>query len=163
MRVLLISCYELGHQPLALASPAAHILSAGHAVECLDLAVEALDERKVKNADFVGISIPMHTAIRLGVKAAARVRSLKPECHICFYGLYASLNEDYLLRNDADSVIGGEFERPLVHLIQSLAGNESARHQGASTRARHEEPSKPPMARQEIPVKGASESRLLCL
>ena len=72
MRVLLVSCYELGHQPLALASPAAQILAAGYPLDCLDLAVEPFDLQKVRRADFVGISIPMHTAIRLGVKAAAR-------------------------------------------------------------------------------------------
>src|SRR5262245_29143557 len=120
MRVLLISCYELGHQPLALASPAAHLLAhTGAAVECLDLAVESLDPDKVRRADVVGISVPMHTALRLGVRAAARVRALNPRCHICFYGLYSSLNSDYLLAHFADSVIGGEYELPLTKLVQS--------------------------------------------
>jgi len=31
--VLLCSTYELGHQPLALAEPAAHLLAAGFEVE----------------------------------------------------------------------------------------------------------------------------------
>src|SRR5262249_4144413 len=122
MRVLLVSCYELGHQPLALASPAAHLLAqTTAAVECLDLAVEPLDPDKVRRADVVGISVPMHTPLRLGVRAAARVRSLNPICHICFYGLYASLNSEYLLGHLADSVIGGEYERPLVNLVKSLS------------------------------------------
>jgi radical SAM superfamily enzyme YgiQ (UPF0313 family) len=122
MRVLLVSCYELGHQPLALAGPAAHILAeTPAAVECLDLAVEPFDAGKVRRADIVGISVPMHTALRLGVRAAARVRSLNATCHICFYGLYASLNRDYLLGHVADSVIGGEYERPLINLVRSLS------------------------------------------
>ncbi len=120
MRVLLVSCYELGHQPLALASPAAFLIAEGFEVECLDLAVEPLDVEQIERADFVGISIPMHTAIRLGVKAAERVRSINPDCHLCFYGLYASLNDDYLLRKTADSVIGAEFEGPLVELVNAL-------------------------------------------
>ena len=122
MRVLLISCYELGHQPLALASPAAHLLAyTGVAVECLDLAVDPLDPDKVRRADVVGISVPMHTALRLGVRAAARVRALNPACHICFYGLYSSLNSEYLLAHFADSVIGGEYELPLTNLVKSLS------------------------------------------
>ena len=46
-------------------------------MECLDLAVEVLDEAKVRRADFVGISTPMHTAIRLGVKAGELVRGVE--------------------------------------------------------------------------------------
>ncbi|MDA1062398.1 MAG: hypothetical protein O2895_05785, partial [Chloroflexi bacterium] len=43
-RVLLLSTYELGHQPLGLAAAAAALRAAGHRVDCLDLAVEPLDE-----------------------------------------------------------------------------------------------------------------------
>ena len=37
MRVLLVSTYELGHQPLHLASPAQALRHAGHEVRTLDL------------------------------------------------------------------------------------------------------------------------------
>ncbi len=40
MRVLLVSTYELGHQPLHVTSPAAALRNAGHEVRCLDLLVE---------------------------------------------------------------------------------------------------------------------------
>jgi len=40
MRVLLVSTYELGHQPLHVASPAALLRRVGHDVRCLDLSVE---------------------------------------------------------------------------------------------------------------------------
>lgn len=122
MKVVLLSTYELGHQPLGLASPAAYLLEAGHEVTCFDLAIERLDRRKVRAADLVGISIPMHTAIRLGVRWAEKVRALNDRCQVCFYGLYASLNEDYLLSIGADSVIGGEFEQPLLDLVSRLSG-----------------------------------------
>jgi len=67
----------------------------------------------------------MHTALRLGVRAAERVREINPSCHICFYGLYASLNSEYLLKRFADSVIGGEFEEPLLRLVKELSRKES--------------------------------------
>ena len=133
MNVLLISCYELGHQPFGVASAGAHLLAGGrHEVECLDLAVEVLDEAKVSRADFVGISTPMHTAIRLGVKAGELVRGLNPQCHICYFGLYAFLNEDYLLDGVADSVVGGEFETPLTQHVDRLAENAPPRPGGVS-------------------------------
>jgi len=118
--ILLISCYELGHQPLGIASPLGSLEHAGYAPEGLDISVERFDPAKVAQARFVGISVPMHTALRLGVRVAERVRAINPGCHICFYGLYASLNAEYLLEQGADSVIGGEFETPLVALVEAL-------------------------------------------
>ncbi len=121
MNVLLVSTYEMGHQPLGLARPAAHLRAAGHEVRCQDLAVDHLDESLVRAAEFVGISVPMHTAARLGIAAAARIRALNRQAHICFYGLYASLNAEVLVPRYADSVIGGELEEPLAHLVDRLA------------------------------------------
>ena len=119
--ILLISCYELGHQPIGLASPLGFLERAGYTPEVMDIAVETLDVEKAARAGFVGICVPMHTALRLGVHVATRLREVNPTCHICFYGLYASLNAEYLLEHHADSVIGGEYEKPLVELIDSLA------------------------------------------
>jgi radical SAM superfamily enzyme YgiQ (UPF0313 family) len=124
--VLLISCYELGHQPLGLASPLGFLKRAGFAPDCLDISVEPFDAEKVARARFVGVSVPMHTALRLGVLAAERVREINPSCHVCFYGLYASLNEQYLLERVADSVVGGEFEQSLTALILGLEKESAA-------------------------------------
>ena len=129
-QILLIACYELGHQPLSLAWPAAALRDAGYEVSTCDLAVESLDEKVVRQADFVGIAAPMHTAIRLGVEAARKARTLNPQAHLCFFGLYAWLNANYLLGRSnshaplADSVIGGEYEGPLRRLVGALARGE---------------------------------------
>ena len=122
-QVLLISCYELGHQPLELAWPLAALRQAGIEAAALDLAVQPFDDRAARAATFVGIATPMQTALRLGVQAARRVRAANPDAHICFFGLYAWLNRDYLLAHEGDSVIGGETEAPLVRLVRAaLAG-----------------------------------------
>ncbi|HEU5262161.1 MAG TPA: CUAEP/CCAEP-tail radical SAM protein [Gemmatimonadales bacterium] len=118
--VLLVSCYELGHQPLGLAWPKAFLEEAGYAPDTIDLAVEPLDEAKARRARFVGIAVPMHTALRLGVRAAERIRRVSPGCRIVFHGLYALLNADYLLEDLADAVLGGEAEGELVALARRL-------------------------------------------
>src|SRR5687768_4303662 len=97
--ILLVSCYELGHQPLAVASPLGFLERAGYAADPLDLSVTSFDQEKIAAATFIGISVPMHTALRLGVQAAEQIRKLNPTCHLCFYGLYASLNSEYLLEH----------------------------------------------------------------
>ena len=116
--ILLVSCYELGHQPLGLAWPRAFLERAGYAPETLDLAVEPFDADKARRARLVAISVPMHTALRLGVRAADQVRRLNGSCRIVFYGLYALLNADYLSAHGADAVLGGELEQELVALVR---------------------------------------------
>jgi radical SAM superfamily enzyme YgiQ (UPF0313 family) len=111
----------LGHQPLSIALPTGFLRRAGFEPDSMDIAVEDFDPEKVARADFIGIAVPMHTALRLGVRVAQRARELNPDCHICFYGIYASLNSAYLLDHGADSCVGGEYEQPLVALVESIA------------------------------------------
>src|SRR5437867_1900358 len=126
--ILLVACYELGHQPLAVAWPAAFLEREGYAPAVMDVSVEPFDAERVRRAKLVAISVPMHTALRLGVAVAERVRTVNAACHIAFYGLYATLNADHLLAGVADSVMSGEIESTLVDLAQRLG---SSQHQQA--------------------------------
>jgi radical SAM superfamily enzyme YgiQ (UPF0313 family) len=118
--ILLIAGYELGHQPLAVAWPAAFLEQLGYRPSVMDVSAEPFDVARAARAKLVAISVPMHTALRIGVAVAERVRAVNPGCHLTFYGLYASLNADYLLAHGADSVIGGEAEAPLGELARAL-------------------------------------------
>src|SRR5437588_12170819 len=110
MKVLLCSTYELGHQPLALAQPAAQLLASGFDVQCRDLAVQSLERAVVEWADVVGISIPMFTAIRLGVKLGDQIKTVNPRAHVTYFCLYASLNVQHIFDDRADSVVGVEID-----------------------------------------------------
>src|SRR4051812_30950119 len=114
VQVLLVSTYELGHQPLHVASPAAALRAAGHDVRCLDLSVEQWDAGLAEWAEKVAFSVPMHTAMRLAMRAAQALKSARPDVPICFYGLYAPVSRDLTLGRLADRVIAGEYERALV-------------------------------------------------
>ena len=76
--ILLVACYELGHQPLAVAWPAAFLERAGYAPAVMDVSVEPFDPERVRRAKLVAISVPMHTALRLGVTGRRRVRAGEP-------------------------------------------------------------------------------------
>ncbi len=154
-RTLLIACYELGHQPVSVAWPLASLRQAGHTAAVLDLAVQPFAPILARAATFVGIAVPMHTALRLGVQAAARVRAANPKAHICFYGLYAWLNDDYLLADLADSVIAGEAEAALVALVEALAAGQAPESvPGVSTRAVRAQPQ---LQRLPLPVPDRSD------
>jgi radical SAM superfamily enzyme YgiQ (UPF0313 family) len=122
MKVLLVSTYELGHQPFGLASPAAWLAEAGAEVSCLDLAVESLDEETVRAVGLIAVYLPMHTATRLASIVVPRIRTFNPSAHLCFYGLYAPLNEEFLRTElGGGTVLGGEFESGLVSLYKRLS------------------------------------------
>jgi radical SAM superfamily enzyme YgiQ (UPF0313 family) len=121
--IVLVSCYEPGHQPQGVASAVAFLRRAGFAPTCLDLAVEELDaaaEARLAAARLVAISVPMHTAMALGLRVAARVRAANPTAHVCFFGLYAVLNRE-LLVTVADSVLAPDAEEQLVSIASGGA------------------------------------------
>jgi radical SAM superfamily enzyme YgiQ (UPF0313 family) len=120
MKAVLISTYELGHQPFGLASPAAWLRAQGATVTCLDLSREDFREESIRGADLVAFYVPMHTATRLGANLVARVRELNPRGHLCFYGLYAPVNEAYLRGLGVQTILGGEFEAGLGRLAAAL-------------------------------------------
>ena len=100
--------------------PLAFLERAGYRPATLDLAVEALDPKRVAQARLVAISVPMHTAMRIGIQFARKVRELNPSVHVCFHGVYAPLNAKLLREGLADSLLGGECEEELVKLVRNL-------------------------------------------
>jgi radical SAM superfamily enzyme YgiQ (UPF0313 family) len=139
--ILLVSTYELGHQPHGITLPKAFLERAGFRPDSLDLAVEPVDAVRILRAKLVVFSVPMHTALRLGIEAARRVRAMNPGAALCFHGLYAPLNARRLLniflggpaahptststtRSGAVAVLGGECEEDLVALAAAAERGE---------------------------------------
>ncbi|MEX1125591.1 MAG: radical SAM protein [Acidimicrobiia bacterium] len=128
MRLLLVSTYELGHQPIHLAVPAAGLSAAGIEVHTLDLSVGRLDEGFLEGMDAVAFSVPMHTAMRLATDLALRIREARPGMPIAFYGLYAAVGREWTVGKVADLVIAGEYIAELVAWATAIAeGRESRR------------------------------------
>jgi radical SAM superfamily enzyme YgiQ (UPF0313 family) len=118
--ILLASTYELGHSPHGVAFAAAFLERAGFAPAALDLAVERLDLPRIRRASLIAISVPMHTALRIALAFATRVRAENPRAVLAFHGLYAPLNVGLLLRAGASAVLGGECEDELVALAEAV-------------------------------------------
>jgi len=120
VRILLISTYELGRQPFGLASPAAWLRAEGHEVALADVSRESLPAAAMEQAGLVAFFLPMHTATRLLPRVVEKVRAVNPRAHLCAYGLYAPLNHEMLRGAGVATIIGGEFEQPLVDLARRL-------------------------------------------
>ncbi len=140
--ILLVSTYELGHQPSGITSPKAFLECSGFAPAALDLAVEPLDPERLARAELVLFSVPMHTALRLALRAADRVRALRPEALLAFHGLYAPLHAELLRGKGAVAAFGGECEGEIVALAERL-------ERGLGPGAFHV---KAPVARLALPV-----------
>lgn len=119
MRVGLVSTYELGRQPVHLASPAARLRQAGHEVRTLDLAVEPWSEELVAWGEVFAFSAPMHTALRLATRAAERVRQRRGMVPIAVYGLYAAVAGS---DGPFSRAIAGEYEEGLLEWVSSAQG-----------------------------------------
>ncbi len=109
MRALLIASYELGHQPLQVAAPAARLRARGHDVRCLDLSIDDWDPTLVAWADRIAFSVPMHTATQIARQGIARVREQRPDVPVAGYGLYGEM-----LAGVADRVLAGETDVALA-------------------------------------------------
>ena len=123
MKVVLLSTYDLGHQPFGLASPAAWLAEVGADVACVDLAVDSLDEGAVREAGLIALYLPMHTATRLAARVIPKIIAINGSAHVCCYGLYAPLNEEFLRGLGVGTILGGEFEGELAALARRLMDN----------------------------------------
>jgi len=87
----------------------------------LDLSVDTWSDEAAAWAEAVAFSVPMHTAMRLAVRAATALRRSRPEVPVCFFGLYAAVSALTTVGTVADRVIAGEFEPALVAWVDELA------------------------------------------
>ena len=80
MQIVLISTYDLGHQPFGLASPAAWLREVGVEVVCVDVAIRPFPQNlpAIQQADLIGFFLPMHMATRQAVPLIQRVRHINP-------------------------------------------------------------------------------------
>jgi hypothetical protein len=127
VRILLVSTYELGRQPVHLASPAATLRAAGHEVRTVDVAVDELKTADVEWAERMAISVPMHTATRLADSLVAAATVQRPQLPIALYGLYAGVGSA-----PVETRLEGEYEPALVQWASGAATPPITRHLGRS-------------------------------
>lgn len=140
MRILLVSTYELGRQPVHLASPTAALRAAGHEVLTRDLAVEELTDDLVTWADRVAISVPMHTATRMADQLARAIGEAPSRPPVALFGLYAGVGSA-----EVDARLEGEYEPGLLAWAEGEDVG-TVRHLGRSKFALPERADLPPLS-----------------
>ncbi|MBQ0724817.1 MAG: radical SAM protein [Cycloclasticus sp.] len=118
--ILLISPYDLGRQPFALAHNHRWLSDHGFNVKCLDLSIQKLDLDELQQADLIGLYLGMHTATRIALKALPKINQFAPKATLFAFGLYAPLNQDVLSQHQVQYCFGGESEPDILTLAQRL-------------------------------------------
>ena len=109
---------------MAAAGAIAALERAGFSPAAQDVSVEKLSPEALARAKLVLISVPMHTALQLGVRVAAKAR--EAGARVAFFGLYAVLNAEHLRARHGDFVAGEE-ATGLVELATALQEGRAPR------------------------------------
>ena len=120
MELLVISTFEGGYQPVTAMAACTAVNKAGFHAELLDVYVDGVDVERIKLAKHIAISIPLFDSLESGVALLDSIKEVNPEAKIIFFGQYATLNPERLTGKYGDYTIVGEFENPLVSLIDHL-------------------------------------------
>jgi radical SAM superfamily enzyme YgiQ (UPF0313 family) len=129
--IALISPYDLGRQPFAIAEPAALLKQAGYRPVCIDLSQQKLDSELPADARVVFIHLGMLTATRIAIEALPRIRKRAASARIAVFGWYAPINSELMRELGADAVFGGESDQDMVDYVQSVIDetDHPARHE----------------------------------
>ena len=120
--ILLVATYESGFQPLHLAQPQACLLKSG--IGSGDLGLDGTDSGRTASQGISRRGLFCAHAHGLNTERCSGQFPALPvaQGQICFYGLYAGLNSEYLLDTGlADRVLAGEVEAELTTWAQQLA------------------------------------------
>ena len=131
LSVVLISPYDLGRQPIAVAEAAALLEKAGFDPVCIDLSQQKLDIKLPADARVIFIHLGMLTATRIAIEALPRIHARAPDARIAVFGWYAPINDGLMRELGVDAVFGGESDEDMVRYARSVAS-------GSDHPARHE-------------------------
>lgn len=129
--VVLISPYDLGRQPFALAELSALLTRAECNVVCIDLSQQKLDALLPARSDVVFVHLGMLTATRIALEALPRIKNRLPDTRIAVYGWYAPINEALMRNAGIDAVFGGESDEDMVEYVLNTRNGKDhpARHE----------------------------------
>jgi len=120
MNIALVSIFEAGMQPLALATAGGHLKRAGLGCAAFDAYHSPVSEQDLDCFDLVVLSLPGFESLQGATALAAQIRRARPETIVGFVGTYAALNANALLEKYADWIILGDFEESLVEICNRI-------------------------------------------
>lgn len=126
IKILVISSFEGGYQPITAISAYSGLKNAGYEnTHFHDTYVDGIPENLFSNADLIAISVPLFDALQAGLQLSEMIRATAPNAQIVFFGQYATLNAGRLPGKYGNYAVCGEWEQPLINLAHHISsGNE---------------------------------------
>src|SRR5258708_25523010 len=94
--ILVVSCYELGRQPVVAAAALAGLERAGFAPGVQDVSVEKLSEEALRRGRLAARSVPTHTPPHPGGRLGSPARPAKPSPPSALFSPSATPNAPHL-------------------------------------------------------------------
>lgn len=120
---VLVSIFEGGYQPLNALTGLAALRRAGHETDFIDAYVEGVDLERLGRYDTVIFPVPLFDSLMSAVQVCNDLERVGSRAERVMFGQYATINAPYLSSRYADHVVTGEWEVPLVSLMDRKRGS----------------------------------------
>ncbi|MBM7068587.1 arsinothricin biosynthesis radical SAM protein ArsL [Actibacterium sp. 188UL27-1] len=121
---ILVSIFEGGYQPINALTGLAALRNAGHDTDFLDAYVEGYDIDRLKDYDTIILPVPLFDSLNSAIRLCKELDDAGCTADKVMFGQYATINAKYLTGRYADHVVSGEWEVPLVSLMDRKAGSD---------------------------------------
>ena len=121
---VLVSIFEGGYQPLNALTGLAALRSAGHDTDFIDAYVEGVDIARLSRYDTIIFPVPLFDSLMSAVRICEDLERAGCTAERVMFGQYATINASFLSSRYADHVVTGEWEAPLISLLNRKRGSE---------------------------------------
>jgi hopanoid C-3 methylase len=119
---VVVSIFEGGYQPLNALTGLAALRQAGHDTDFIDAYVDGIDIERLKAYDIIIFPVPLFDSLMSAIRACVDLDRAGSTAQRVMFGQYATINAPYLSQTYADHVVSGEWEVPLVSLLNRQRG-----------------------------------------
>ncbi|WP_319773457.1 arsinothricin biosynthesis radical SAM protein ArsL [Breoghania sp.] len=119
---VLVSIFEGGYQPLNALTGLAALREAGHDTDFIDAYVEGVDIERLKQYDTIILPVPLFDSLNSAIQVCNDLDKAGCNAERVMFGQYATINAPYLSARYANHVVSGEWEVPLVSLMNRKRG-----------------------------------------
>mmetsp|Transcript_156 Transcript_156/g.503 ORF Transcript_156/g.503 Transcript_156/m.503 type:complete len:425 (+) Transcript_156:2547-3821(+) len=121
---IVVSIFEGGYQPINALTGLSALREAGHDTDFLDAYVEGYDIEKLKEYDTIIMPVPLFDSLNSAIQLTKELEEAGSKAETVMFGQYATINAPYLTGRYADHVVSGEWEVPLVSLMNQREGSK---------------------------------------
>ncbi len=121
---VVVSVFEGGYQPLNALTGLSALRQSGHDADFIDAYVEGVDIERLKTYDTIIFPLPLFDSLMSVIRICDDLDDAGSTAQRVMFGQYATINAPYLSKRYANHVVAGEWEVPLVSLMNRQCGSD---------------------------------------